>query len=136
MSLTFATTIEPSAPAFGRDMPHRRLDGAAHDLHPDEPITVTARASSATACAQQGDSAAGDDAPFDRRLRGVHRVLDARLLLLHLGLGGGADLDDGYATDQLRQPLLQLLAVVVRGACGSSSAAGHQRAWRPSLTDK
>ena len=45
----------------------------------------------------------------------MHRVLDARLLLLHLGLGGRTDLDDGDAADQLGQPLLQLLAVVVRG---------------------
>ena len=63
--------------------------------------------------AQQRDAAAGDDAFFDRRLGGVHRVLDARLLLLHLGLGRRADLDHRHAADQLRQPLLQLLAVVV-----------------------
>ena len=50
----------------------------------------------------------------DRRLGRVHRVLDARLLLLHLGFGGRTDLDDRDAADQLRQPLLQLLAVVVR----------------------
>ena len=42
-------------------------------------------------------------------------VLDARLLLLHLDLGGRADLDDRDAADQLGQPLLQLLAVVVGG---------------------
>ena len=64
---------------------------------------------------QQRHAAAGHDAFFDRGLRGVHRVLDARLLLLHLGLGRRADLDDGDAADQLGQPLLQLLAVVVRG---------------------
>ena len=57
----------------------------------------------------------GHDALFDRRLGRVHRVLDARLLLLHLGLGGRTDLDDGDAADQLREPLLQLLTVVVRG---------------------
>jgi hypothetical protein len=37
------------------------------------------------------------------------------LLLLHLDLGRGADLDDGHAADQLGQALLQLLAVVVGG---------------------
>ena len=67
------------------------------------------------AAAQQRDAAAGDDAFLDGRLGRVHRVLDARLLLLHLGLGGRADLDDGDAADQLREPLLQLLAVVVGG---------------------
>ena len=64
---------------------------------------------------QQRHAAAGHDPFFDRGLGGVHRVLDARLLLFHLGLGGRADLDDGDAADQLGQPLLQFLAVVIRG---------------------
>ena len=63
--------------------------------------------------AQQRHAAAGDDAFFDRRLRRVHRVLDARLLFLHLGLGRRTDLDDRDAAHQLGEPLLQLLAVVV-----------------------
>jgi hypothetical protein len=45
----------------------------------------------------------------------VQGVLDAGLLLLHLGLGGGADVDDGHAAGQLGQALLELLAVVVGG---------------------
>jgi hypothetical protein len=45
----------------------------------------------------------------------VQRVLDAGLLLLHLDLGGGADLDDGHAAGELGQALLELLAVVVAG---------------------
>jgi hypothetical protein len=36
--------------------------------------------------------AARDDAFLDRRLGGVHGVLDAGLLLFELGLGGRADL--------------------------------------------
>jgi hypothetical protein len=43
----------------------------------------------------------------------VQRVLDAGLLLLHLGLGGRADLDDRDAADELGEALLELLAVVV-----------------------
>jgi hypothetical protein len=57
----------------------------------------------------------GDDAFLDRGAGGVQRVVDAGLLLLHLDLGRGADLDDGHAAGQLRQALLQLLAVVVGG---------------------
>ncbi len=49
-------------------------------------------------------------------------VLDARLLLLHLDLGRGTDLDHGNATGELGQPLLQLLAVVVRGGLLDLSA--------------
>jgi hypothetical protein len=56
-----------------------------------------------------------DDAFFDGGAGGVQGVLDAGLLLLHLGLGGGADLDHGHAAGQLGQALLQLLAVVVGG---------------------
>ena len=67
----------------------------------------------------------GDDALFDRRAGRVQRVLDAGLLLLHLGLGRGADLDDRDAAGELRQALLELLPVVVarwspRSARGSA----------------
>src|SRR3989454_10591629 len=63
--------------------------------------------------AQQGHAAARNDAFLHRGAGRVERVLDAGLLLLHRGLGRGADLDDGHAAGQLGQPLLQLLAVVV-----------------------
>ena len=62
---------------------------------------------------QQGDAAAGDDALLDRSLGRLDGVLDAVLLLLELDLGGRADLDDRHAAGELRQPLLELLAVVV-----------------------
>src|SRR5215207_526926 len=65
--------------------------------------------------AHQRDAAAGDDALLRGRARRVDGVLDAHLLLLHLGLGRGADAEDGDAARELRQALLQLLAVVVRG---------------------
>ena len=65
--------------------------------------------------AQQRHAAAGNDAFLDRRAGGVQSILDAGLLFLHLGLGGRADLDDRNAAGQLRQPLLQLLAIVVGG---------------------
>ena len=65
--------------------------------------------------AEQGHAAAGHDAFLDGRLGGVHGVLDPGLLLLELGLGGRADLDQGDAADHLGQPLLELLPVVVGG---------------------
>src|SRR4051794_32900648 len=58
-------------------------------------------------------TATGDDALFDRSLRGRHGVFDAVLLLLELHLGGGADLEHGDTTRQLREALLELLTVVV-----------------------
>ena len=69
--------------------------------------------SSTLIAAEQRDAAARDDALFDCCTRGVERILDARLLLLHLRLGGRADLDDGNAADELREALLELLAIVV-----------------------
>ncbi len=65
--------------------------------------------------AQERDAAAGDDAFLDRRAGRVQGVLDAGLLLLHLDLGRGADIDDGDAAGQLGEALLELLAVVVGG---------------------
>src|SRR4051794_35245039 len=62
---------------------------------------------------QQRDAAARHDALLEGRAGGLQRVLDAVLLLLHLGLGGRADLDHGDAAGELGQPLLQLLAVEV-----------------------
>ena len=64
--------------------------------------------------AQQRHAAARNDAFLDGRAGGMQRILDAGLLFLHLGLGGRADLDHRNAAGQLRQPLLQLLAIVVR----------------------
>src|SRR4029078_8919529 len=63
--------------------------------------------------ADERDAAAGDDALFDGRAGRVERALDAGLLLLHLGLGRSADLDDRDAADELREALLELLAIVV-----------------------
>ena len=40
-------------------------------------------------------------------------VLHAALGLLHLGLGGRPDLDDRHPADELRQPLAELLLVVL-----------------------
>ena len=62
---------------------------------------------------QQRDAATRHDALLEGRARGLQRVLDAVLLLLHLGLGGSADLDHRDTAGELRQPLLQLLAVEV-----------------------
>src|SRR5581483_868962 len=62
---------------------------------------------------EQRRAAARDDAFLDRGAGGVHRVVDAILARLHLDLGRAADADRRDAPGQLRQPLLQLFAVVV-----------------------
>ena len=45
----------------------------------------------------------------------MHGVLNTRLLLFHFGLGRSAHLNNSDTADQFRQPLLQLLAVIVAG---------------------
>ena len=64
---------------------------------------------------QERGATAGDEALLDGRTGRRERILDAVLLLLELDLGGRADLDDGDATGQLGEALLELLPVVVRG---------------------
>src|SRR5205814_1568408 len=62
---------------------------------------------------EQRNAAAGDDPLLERGASRLERVLDAVLLLLDLGLGRSADLDDGDTAGQLREALLELLAVEV-----------------------
>src|SRR4051794_20726683 len=62
---------------------------------------------------QERDAAARHDALLEGGAGGLQRVLDAVLLLLHLGLGGRADLHDGDTARELREALLELLAVEV-----------------------
>src|ERR1700724_1921218 len=61
----------------------------------------------------QRHTAAGPHTLFPGCARRVQRVLDAGLLLLHLDLGGRADLDYGDAAGELRDALLPLLLVVI-----------------------
>src|SRR5207247_51706 len=65
--------------------------------------------------ADERHTAARNDALFDRRAGRMQRVLDAGLLVLHLDLGGSADLDNRHAAGELRHALLQLLLVVIAG---------------------
>src|SRR4051812_29795133 len=63
---------------------------------------------------EQRHAAARHDALLEGRAGGLQRVLDAVLLLLHLRLGGRADLHDGDAAGELGEALLELLAIEVR----------------------
>ena len=114
-SLTSLSRTEPSRPAlmtiWRNGSSSARLTMLTPTLHVALGLDLVDRFDGA----QQRDAAAGDDAFLDGRLGGVHGVLDAGLLFLHLGLGGSADLDDGDAADELGEALLELLAVVVGG---------------------
>ncbi len=64
---------------------------------------------------QEAHAAAGDDALGNRRPRRMQRIFHHRLAGLELGLGSRTDVDLRHAAGQFRQPLLQLLPVVVAG---------------------
>src|SRR5581483_9776153 len=63
--------------------------------------------------ADRSDAAARDDALLDGRAGRVESVLDASLLLLHLGLLRRADLQHRDAARELGETLVELLLVVV-----------------------
>src|SRR5215470_16352185 len=105
------------------DLAQRLLESALNDVDADLLVLVLElEAVERLRGADQRDAAARHDPLFDRRARGVHGVLDASLLLFKLGLGRGADLDHGDASDQLGQALLQFLAVVIRSGLFDLSA--------------
>src|SRR5579864_3779918 len=98
------------------DLAQRLLDGAGEDADTDVLVLVRRlELFEYTLDADQGHAATGHHALLDRGTRGVQRVLDARLLLLHLDLGGCTHLDHGDAARKLRDALLQLLLVVIGG---------------------
>src|SRR6185503_12866695 len=72
--------------------------------------------------AKEGDAAAGNDTLFNGSLGCVHRILDSSLFLLQFGLGRRADLDHRNAANELREPFLELLSVVVGGCVVDLSA--------------
>jgi hypothetical protein len=114
ISRTFCTTIDPSWPALLAIQRIGLLDGARHDVHADLLIAAELQTGEDLRRPKKRHTAARHDPLLDCRLGRVHRIFNTRLLFLHLGLCGRPDFDDGNATDQLRQPLLQFLAVVVR----------------------
>ena len=97
----------------GRDPAHRFLDGTGDDVDADSLIAFELQLLKCFGRPQQRHAAARQNTLVDGRLGRVDRVLDARFLLLHLGLGGHAYLDHGHAADEFRKPLLQLLAVIL-----------------------
>jgi hypothetical protein len=107
-SIDLLATIEPSRPQLVAIC----LIGAARARRTmstpifSSPVGLLEGVVERLAGAEHGDAAAGEDALFDRGAAGVQGVLDAGLLLLHLDLGRGADVDLGDAAGELGQALL------------------------------
>ena len=118
--MTFSTTRAPSRPALADELAEGSLDGLGDDAHAGLLVRVGGGVASLVLAggvegADEGGSAAGDDAFLDRGAGGVQGVLHTGFLLLHLGLGGSADIDDGHSPGELGKTLLELLTVVVGG---------------------
>src|SRR5688572_22719086 len=96
-----------------RDLLQRRLERDAHDVGTGRLVTLELELVERGRGLRESDATTGDDALLDGGLGVAHRVLDAVLALLELDLGGRARLDDGDAAGELREALLELLAVVV-----------------------
>src|SRR4029077_9134196 len=96
------------------DPAQRLLDRTLHDLDAEALLVAELELVEHSRRPDERHAPTRHDTFLDRRPGRVERVLDARLLLLHLDLGRRPDADDRDAAAQLREPLLQLLAVVVR----------------------
>src|SRR3954462_6132601 len=96
------------------DLLERGLQGQLHGVGAGQLVTLQVQLLEDRGGLDEGHATTGDDARLDGRLRVANGVLDAVLALLELDLGRGTGLDDGDATGELRQALLELLAVVVR----------------------
>src|SRR6202043_2645024 len=70
--------------------------------------------SSAFCVRKVGNASAGNDTLLDGRTGRMQGIFHARFLLLHFGLGRGADIDNGNTAGELGQTLLQFFAIVVR----------------------
>src|SRR5208282_476878 len=94
----------------------QRLDQCAlHDVDTDLLVTFQLQLVESCHATRKRHAAAGDNAFLDCCTRRVHRIFHTRLGLFHFGFGRGSNFDHGHAAYQLRQPLLQLLAIVVAG---------------------
>ena len=99
---------------FG-DRPRRHLERVPEDPHarPLVPLALLLLALEHVDRPQQREPAPGHDPLRDGGPRGADRVGERLLPALELGLGGRAHADDRHAPGEFRQPLLELLAVVV-----------------------
>ena len=108
--------MEPSTPAFSTIWRIGDFERPGHDVDAGLDVGVVGlQRFDRLLGAQQGDTATRHDAFLDRRAGGIEGIVDLVLLLLHLDLGGTADLDHRNAAGQLGKALLQLLAIIVGG---------------------
>ena len=96
------------------DLAERLFEGALHDQDAGLLVALVVVDVSSAFAARSRVTPPPGTMPSSTAARVARKgVLVAVLLLLELGLGGGADLDDGDAAGELGEALLELLLVVV-----------------------
>src|SRR5205807_8055517 len=88
------------------DPAKRLFDGALDDLHADLLVIRRLDAIERRAGTKQSHTTSRHHTFLDRPACGVHRVLAASLLPLHLAIGHDADADHPHAADYFAEPLL------------------------------
>src|SRR5947208_2528670 len=109
----FAHNDRTFVAGVGNDQPEGLFESTLNYSYADLLVAFEFQLSKSRNCSQECDSTARNDTFFHSSTGRMHRVFDARLLLLHFRLGRRAILDDSHTADKLRQPLLQLFAIVV-----------------------
>src|SRR5437016_14177811 len=109
----FAHNDRTFVAGIGNDQPDGLFESALYYSYADLLVAFEFQLFKSRNGSQECDATAGDDTFVHSSTGRMHRVFDARLLLLHFRLGRGADLDDSHTADKLRQPLLQLFAIIV-----------------------
>mmetsp|Transcript_4839 Transcript_4839/g.19704 ORF Transcript_4839/g.19704 Transcript_4839/m.19704 type:complete len:224 (+) Transcript_4839:3193-3864(+) len=97
---------------------HGHLDCRLDDLHTNLLVEVGHRSlqlGERLGCLEQRCTTTRDNTLVNRRFGGIERINDAILLLANLNLGGAANLEYRDTARELRESLLHLLPVVVRG---------------------
>ena len=100
----------------GSNLANGLFKSLENDLHAGLLVGILGAVKQSLDCGdsvEQCDAAACNGTLFNSCLGCCESVLDAELLLLHLGLGSCADLDDRYAACKLCKALLKLLSVIV-----------------------
>src|SRR6266568_230181 len=109
----FAHNDRTFVAGIGNDQPDGLLESTLYYSYADLLVAFEFQLLKSRNGSQECDATARNDTFFHSSTGRMHRIFDARLLLLHFRLGRRADLDDSHTADKLRQPLLQLFAIVV-----------------------
>src|SRR5207249_2525612 len=98
----FAHNARTFVAGIGNDQPDGLFESALHNSYADLFVAFELQLFKSRNRAQECDATARFDTFVYSSTGRMHRVFDARLLLLHFRLGRRADLDDSHTADKLR----------------------------------